>query len=209
MDRVSEQGTPSHPDPASARLVAALRAGEPAAFEALIRGYGGRLLAACRRLLPNEDDARDCVQDTFLQAFRHIAQFEGRADLGTWLYRIAINQALMRLRAAAGGQEAAIDDLLPQFDGHGARAVEPVWNFAESVEDALARQKTRELVLAKIAELPEGYRSVLILRDVEELSTREVGERLGLTESTVKVRLHRARAALKRLLEPLWQGGYA
>jgi RNA polymerase sigma-70 factor, ECF subfamily len=76
-------------------LVAALREGDAQAFETMIRRYGGRLLATCGRLLADEEDARDCVQEAFLQAFRQIAQFEGRAELGTWLHRIAINQALM------------------------------------------------------------------------------------------------------------------
>jgi RNA polymerase sigma-70 factor, ECF subfamily len=185
-------------------LIAALRAGDAEAFEDVIMRYGGRLLAVCRHLLGDEEEARDCVQEALLSAFRQIGRFEGRAELGTWLHRIAVNQALMRLRAQASAPEGPIDHLLPRFDDHGGRH-EPAWRFEESVEEALGRRQTRALVLAQIALLPEAYRTVLLLRDVEKLTTREVGELLSLGESAVKVRLHRARAALKRLLEPLWQ----
>lgn len=186
------------------QLVQALRASNPHAFELMIRRYGGRLLATTRRLLQNDEDARDCVQETFLQAFRQIDQFEGRADLATWLHRIAINQALVRLRSQSRWREDSIEDLLPQFDERGCRH-EPTWQFHETAEEMLGRHRTRETVLAKISELPDVFRVVLMLRDVEELSTREVAERLAVSENVVKVRLHRARAALKRLLDPLWR----
>jgi RNA polymerase sigma-70 factor (ECF subfamily) len=186
-------------------LIEELRAGDACAFEALVRNYGGRLLAVARRLLQHEDDARDCVQESFLQAFRHIGQFQGEAAIGTWLHRIAVNQALMKLRLRARQREEPIDDLSPQFDDNGIR-VEPMWAYRESVDDMLARQETRETVRAKISALPDNYRIVLMLRDIEEMSTREVAELLQLSEGAVKIRLHRARGALKKLLEPLWKG---
>lgn len=188
-----------------AALIEALRAGDARAFEALVRNHSGRLLAIARRLLRHEEDARDCVQETFLQAFRHIGQFAAEAEVGTWLHRIAVNQALMKLRSRARRREESVDDPYQQFDANGLR-VEPMWQYRESVDDMLARRKTREAVHAQIAALPDNYRIVLMLRDIEEMSTREVAELLQLSEGTVKVRLHRARGALKKLLEPLWKG---
>ncbi len=187
-----------------AEILASLRRGEQAGFEALVRRYGGRLLATARRLLQNEEDARDCLQDALLNVFKRIDQFEGRSSLATWLHRIVVNRALMKLRERARKGEESIDPLLPEFDARGCR-IEPDWHFRESVEEMLARQQTREAVRDKIAALPENYRIVLMLRDIEELSTAEAAELLGVSEGTVKVRLHRARAALKKLLEPLWQ----
>lgn len=194
---------PPGPDREQIDLVDALRAGDALAYTALIRRHGRRLLHAARRLLGSEEDARDCVQETFVQAFRRIGAFEGRADLGTWLHRIAINQALMKLRSRSRHPEASIEELLPEFDRFGCR-IEPVWQWSETVDEMLARRQTRELVVDKIAALPEDYRIVLMLRDVEEYDTREVADLLGVSTNVVKVRLHRARAALKRLLEPLF-----
>jgi RNA polymerase sigma-70 factor (ECF subfamily) len=168
-------------------LIAALQAGDAGAFEDVIRRCGGRLLAACRRLLADDEEARDCVQDALLRAFR----------------QIAVNQALRWRRAQASVPEATIDPLLPQFDDNGARQ-EPAWRIEESVAEQLSRRQTRAGA-GQDRRAAEAYRTVLVLRDVEELTTREVGELLSLGESAVKVRLHRARAALKRLLEPLWQ----
>ena len=185
-------------------LLKGLRAGDDVAFQAMIRQYGGRLLAVARRLLRHEEDARDCVQETFLQAFRQIEQFEGRAALGTWLHRIAVNQALARLRKRAAGREESVEDLQPAFDAWGTR-VEPVWHLERSVDDLLDSATTRRAVREKIDSLPPRYRTVLMLRDIEELSTREVAEVLGDSEGAVKVRLHRARAALRTLLEPHWR----
>ncbi|MEM7024284.1 MAG: sigma-70 family RNA polymerase sigma factor [Pseudomonadota bacterium] len=189
-----------------AELVGALQAGDEQAFETVVRRYGGRLLAATRRLLQNEEDARDSVQEAFLQAFRRIDRFEGHADLGTWLHRIAINQALMKLRARGQRREGPIDELEGEFDRLGSR-IEPSLDVRETVDEMLARRQTCTEVMARIAELPEHMRVVLMLRDIEELSTREVAALLDLSEANVKIRLHRARAALKKLLEPLWKAG--
>ncbi len=187
-----------------AEILAALRQGAQSGFEALMRRHGGRLLATARRLLQNEEDARDCLQDSFLKVFERIDQFEGRASLATWLHRIVVNTALMKLRARARKAEESIDPLLPDFDERGCR-IEPAWNFPETVEEMLAREQIREAVRDKIAALPETYRIVLMLRDIEGLSTAETAALLEVSEGVVKVRLHRARAALKKLLEPLWQ----
>jgi RNA polymerase sigma-70 factor, ECF subfamily len=181
------------------RLVTALKAGEEWAYEAIVRVYGGRLLAVARRFVRNEDDARDVLQSAYLSAFRSVAQFEGAAQLATWLHRIVVNTALMKLRTRRRRPEESIDDLLPSFleDGH---HVEQFAEWSTPVDVLLERDETRRTVRGCIDELPESYRTVLLLRDIEERSTQEVAEALNCTPTAVKVRLHRARQALSTLL---------
>ena len=185
-------------------LVDALRRGENRAYEAAIRQYGGRLLGTATRLLGSPDEARDCVQETFLQVHRKIDTFEARAQLGTWLHRICVNACLMKLRKRARHNETTIDELLPEFDANDCR-IEPAWHIAP-IEDLLEQAETRQLVHDSIAELPEDYRIALMLRDIEGYSTAETAKTLDITEGAVKTRLHRARAALKKQLEPLFDG---
>ncbi len=183
-----------------APLIARLRAGDDAAFEELVRAHGGRMLAVARRFLP-EEDARDAVQDAFVSVTRSIEKFESNARLSTWLHRIVVNAALMKIRSRKRRPEDSIEELLPRFrdDGHQGQPASP---WRESVQQTLERQEVRELVREKIAELPESYRAVLLLRDVEELDTQETADSLGITPNNVKVRLHRARQALRTLLDP-------
>jgi len=199
---MSERGTPGALDETA--LLARLRAGEEAAYETLVRAFGGRLLAAARRMLGNEEDARDAVQEAFLSAFRGLDRFEGEARLSTWLHRIVLNASLMRLRQQRRRPEVPIDDLLPRFleDGH---AADPAQEWKLPL-DVLARHETREIVRRSIERLPDAYRSVLLLRDVEELDTEETARLLGLSGSAVKTRLHRARQALRGLLDPHLRG---
>ncbi len=181
-------------------LVARLRAGEDAAFEQLVRDFGGRMLAVARRYLP-EEDARDAVQDAFVSVTRAIDKFEGSSRLSTWLHRIVVNAALMRIRSRKRRPEESIEELLPRFleDGHQEH---PATLWRQSVQQSLERQEVRQLVHDKIQELPDSYRTVLLLRDVEELDTQETAEALGISTTNVKVRLHRARQALRTLLDP-------
>lgn len=190
-----------------AGLLARLRDGDDAAFEELVRRQGPLLLAVARRILRNEADARDAVQEAFVSAFRALASFEGQARLSTWLHRIAANAALMRLRARRRKPEEPIEDLLPKFleDGHHAAHPTP-WLSAERL---IGEREVRDFVRSAIDRLPESYREVLLLRDIEELDTAAVAEVLCITENLVKVRLHRARQALRTLLEPRFrQGGF-
>lgn len=191
--------------PHDGALLAAMRAGEARAFEELVRTFTPRLLAVARRLVGDQAAAEDCVQEAFLNAFRGLDGFEGRAGLGTWLHRITVNTALARLRARRAKREESIDHLLPRFDEFGFR-VEPSWSASRGVEELVDDSEVAALVRAKIEELPESYRQVIVLRDLEELSTGEVASLLGENEGTVKVRLHRARMALKTKLEPLLRG---
>lgn len=188
--------SPSEPE---AELLARLRAGDEAAFEELVRANTARLLAVCTRILRSEEDARDAVQEAFLSAFQGLAAFEGNARLSTWLHRIAINASLMKLRARRRRPEVPIDDLLPCFRSDGARVHDAADWDAEAI-GRLDTGATRRLVRACIDRLPELYRTVLVLRDLEELDTRETAAALGVTADTVKMRLHRGRQALRALL---------
>jgi RNA polymerase sigma-70 factor (ECF subfamily) len=189
--------TPPGPAAATsdAELVRRLKAGDEAAYETVVRTLGGRLLAVARRFLQDEDLAKDAVQDALLSAFRSIQGFDGGAQLSTWLHRIVVNAALMRLRTRRRKPELPIEPLLPAFadDGHHARPVVP---WVEGVEHQLIRDETRARVRQAIAELPESYRTVLLLRDIEERSTREAADLVGISENALKLRLHRARQAL-------------
>jgi RNA polymerase sigma-70 factor (ECF subfamily) len=157
------------------------------------------MLAVARRIVGNDEDARDVVQSAYLSAFRAIDAFEGAAQLSTWLHRIVVNTALMRLRSRRRKPEESIETLLPAFkaDGH---FEERFASGSLSAEQLLERKETRQIVRAAIEQLPDAYRTVLILRDIEEMPTREVADALEITPAAVKVRLHRARQALFTLL---------
>ena len=186
-------------------LVAALRAGDERAFETLVRTFGGRLLAVARRFVRNEQDAQDVVQSAYLSAFRSVGQFEGHCLISTWLHRIVVNTALMKLRSRRRKPEESIEELLPAFleDGH---HVEQFSDWGTPADTLLERQQTRAIVRSCIGHLPDSYREVLILRDIEELSTQEAAEALRITPTAVKVRLHRARQALSTLLRTEYAG---
>jgi RNA polymerase sigma-70 factor (ECF subfamily) len=182
-------------------LLTRLRAGEDAAYEELVRTYSPRLLAVARRIVGNDEEARDVIQDAFLNAFRSLRNFHGDARLSTWLHRIVVNSALMKLRTRKRKPEESIEPLLPAFlaDGHYA---EKFSAWGERADEALSRTETQELVRARIDELPESFRTVLVLRDIEGLDTEETARVLETTPNAVKIRLHRARAALRTLLAP-------
>jgi RNA polymerase sigma-70 factor (ECF subfamily) len=184
-----------------AELLIALRARDPKAIRCFVRAQTGPMHAVARRLLGTEDEAREVVQEAFLRAFQSLDQFRGSSRLGTWLHRIVVNEALMWLRArkAKAGAES-LDALLPRFyeDGH-RMAPMPAWS--EPVDVLLQRGEVRELVRRSIERLPETLRVVLVLRDIEDIDVKETAAMLEVNEGVVKTRLHRARQALRALLE--------
>lgn len=189
-------------DPADAEeqaLLAGLRAGSDDAFETLVRTTSARLLAVARRIVGSEEDARDVLQESYASAFKSIGRFAGNAKLSTWLHRIVVNMSLMRLRTRKRKPEESIEPLLPTFkdDGHQVNAAV---EWSDGADVALERAETRAFVRAQIDTLPDTYRTVLLLRDIEEMSTSDVAAMLGTTENAVKIRLHRARQALRALL---------
>ncbi len=181
-------------------LLADLRRGDPMAFEYLVRHFGPPLLTVIRRYLGCEDFCQDVLQETYLAAFRAIERFEGASKLGTWLHRIAVNAALMKLRSQKRRPEVAIEDLLPKYleDGHRENPG-PAWCVTGDSE-AEARER-QMLVRSAIDRLPETYRVVVLLRDIDGLDTQQTAAILETSESVVKTRLHRARQALRELLD--------
>jgi RNA polymerase sigma-70 factor (ECF subfamily) len=196
------------PEPAAAAsssadevaLVTRLRSGDESAFEETVRRYGPPLAAVLRRYLPDEHEAQDALQDAFLSAFKALPRFQGESTLGTWLHRIAVNAALMKLRTRRRRPERPIDDLLPSYleDGHRA---EPRGAWSPRPDEVAVGRENVALVRRAIDQLPESYRTVLLLRDIDEHTTEETAELLELSVANVKTRLHRARQALRELLD--------
>jgi len=182
-----------------AELLARFRSNDPGAMEELMRTLGPRLLATARRITGNEDDARDAFQDALISAWKNIESFQGDSKLSTWLHRITVNAALAKLRKNKRSPRTSLDGLLPNFDNSGHRILgDPV---APRVDDRLQLEELQQAVREKIEELPEDYRNVVILRDIEQLDTKRTADALGIKEGAAKTRLHRARQALRALME--------
>lgn len=186
-------------------LARRLQSGDDAAFVELVKEFGPRLLSVIHRYLPDDTDAQDALQNTFVSVFKAIDQFQCQSRLDTWLHRIAVNSALQVIRKRKRRQEVSIDDMLPQYlpDGHRANPG-PAWQI-----DSLAGQmdeETRALIRHHIHQLPEIFRVVLVMRDIDQLSTEEVAVALEISESNVKTRLHRARQALRESLDHYFCG---
>jgi RNA polymerase sigma-70 factor (ECF subfamily) len=186
-----------------ADLLSRLRAGDEQACEVLVRQNIGRMLAVAQRFLGCIEDGADAVQEAFCSAFQAIDRFEGTSALSTWLHRIVVNVCLMRLRSRSRRRTISIDALLPAFDETG-HYLQPVAPWSEQPGNRLERAETQNQVRACINLLPDDYRAVVLLRDIEELDTEETAEVLGISVPAVKTRLHRARQALRSLLEPLF-----
>jgi len=182
-------------------LVQAALAGDQSACANIVECYGPRMMAVARRFMQCDADCNDTLQDAFISAFKSLSRFEANSRLSTWLHRITVNACLMRLRSAGTRKETSIEELLPTFDwrGHHTRHVPQIHSPAGVLES----NEKREFVRNAINQLPEAYRIILIMRDIEELDTAETANLLHTTENNVKTRLHRARQALRTLLEPL------
>jgi RNA polymerase sigma-70 factor, ECF subfamily len=188
---------------AEMQLIDGLRAQDPSALEILMDRYSPRLYRVAFGITRSRGDAEEVVQDTFLTLFRKVDSFEGRSALGTWLYRVAANAALIKRRGKRDEVEVSLEDYLPTFkaDGHreGDRSL-LLADWSATPERELLSGEAREIMEEGLALLPEHYRAILVLRDVEELSNEEVAEVLGESIASVKSRLHRARMALREVL---------
>jgi RNA polymerase sigma-70 factor (ECF subfamily) len=178
-------------------LLDGLRRCDPAAFAELFASYSDRVFRLAVRFLNDEAEAEEVVQDTFLAIFEKIDGFEGRSKLGTWIYRIAANFALMRLRARRPGNSSLdaepddrADPIMPAVLADWTSAPESLLSGAESLAE----------MERAIAALPDTLRTAFVLRDLEELSTEEAADVLGITPGALKVRLHRARLMLRERL---------
>jgi len=183
-----------------AGLIARILAGEKDLFHELIRPYERMVYLTLFAIVKNEAEAEDGAQETVISTYRHLASFRGEAKFSTWLTTIAINEGRKRLRKAKGAAEDSIEE---QTEGHeGDFTPAPLTDWREIPLEALERKELREALRVAVAELPDIYRQVFILRDVEELNGEETAQALGITTSTVKVRLHRARMMLQKRLVP-------
>ena len=195
---MSEAPATTPPDP-DAALLARARSGDFGAFEQLVTQYERSIFSVTMRILGNRADAQEIVQDTFLSVLQHLEGFEGRSSFRTWLFRIATNHALKRLRKRRGLRTTSLDG--PAGDESGDRAPLPhPQTIAPWKSDPLSlasAAETREILDRAMNALPEKYRLVFLLRDVQGLSTEETAEALSLTLSNTKVRLLRARLMLR------------
>jgi RNA polymerase sigma-70 factor, ECF subfamily len=175
----------------------ALRAGDRAEFARLVDTYSAPIYRLGLRMLGNEQDAEDVLQNTFISAFTHLSSFEGRSSILTWLYRIAVNESLMSMRR--GKPEVNIDDADTSDDADDFSPSQFV-DWGSLPEDVLLSVEGKQALDRAIQSLPENLRTVFLLRDIQELSIKETADALDLTESNVKIRLFRARLSLREQL---------
>jgi RNA polymerase sigma factor (sigma-70 family) len=183
------------------QLVARIAGGDQEAFETLMRRYNGKLFRVARAILKDDADAEDALQDAYLDAYRHIGDFRGGAQLGTWLTRITINQALMRVRRQKHDR-VVIPFADPDGTGTptGAAEAEMADETSEPPPRAALRAEIRALIERRIDELPVAFRVVFVMRDVEDMSVEQTAECLSIPSATVRTRLFRARALLRDAL---------
>ena len=182
------------------RLAARIARHDPAAFEALMRRHNGKLFRVARAILRDDGEAEDALQDAYVDAYRHIGDFRGGSRLVTWLTRIVINHSLMRLRRQKRDRvvvpidrHRSDDRELPEVDVPDRRS--------ESPSDATLRGEIRRILERRIDELPVAFRTVFVMRDVEDMTVQETADCLSIPSATVRTRLFRARALLRQALE--------
>jgi len=184
-----------------AELAARIARRDEAAFEALMRRNNGKLFRVARAILRDDAEAEDALQDAYLDAYRHIADFRGNAQLATWLTRIVVNEASGRLRKTR--RRADIIELVPGASGletHSEDAMSDERAAPETPDDAALRAEARRLIEARIDALPDQLRTVFMLRAVEDLSVQETAAALGMLEATVRSQYFRARGLLREAL---------
>ncbi len=181
-------------------LIARVVAGESELFHELIRPYERLVYVTIFAILKNETEAEDGAQEAMISAFRNLKSFRGEAKFSTWLVTIAMNEARKRLRKAKTAAEDSLDE--PRDDGQGDFTPEVLTDWREIPLEALERKELREKLQEAVATLPQKYQEVFVLRDIEELNQGETAVALGINVTLVKVRLHRARMMLQKVLAP-------
>jgi len=195
-------------DLGEAELVELARRGGENAIRTLIERNNQRLFRAARSVLRNDGEAEDVVQETYVKAFTALASFRGEASFSTWLTRIALNEAVSRLRRRRRNSDLEALDQAVSADA-GLVSLFPLSLVPLPADTEAARSEMRQILETAIDGLPEGFRTVFVLRDVEGLSTEETAEQLTLKPETVKTRLHRARRMLRAVLEEQMRGSFA
>lgn len=182
-------------------LVHSLRNREDSGYATLVRSYGPQVKAIATRYLRSEADAADCFQDTFIAVFQGIDSFQRRSSFRQWVRGVTINQCLMKLRKQQRRREESIEHMLPMFDDRGSRVDVARPQQKAEVGEIIDAERIKEIVRKNIDRLPGDYRLVLLLRDIDGYSTSEAATILGIKVGAAKTRLHRARSALKFMLE--------
>ena len=178
-------------------LLAQSRRGDTRAFAELVRRYEGKIFRLAQHITQNREDAEDVLQETFMKAYEHLDQFKGDSKFYTWIVRIAVNQALMKLRRRKTDKSVSLDE---QIDTGEDTIVREIAAWDEDPEQRFSREELGDILDHAVDSLEPPYRSVFVLRDVEELSTEETAEALGLSVPAVKSRLLRARLQLREKL---------
>jgi RNA polymerase sigma-70 factor, ECF subfamily len=184
-------------------LVAAAKAGDAAAFEELVNRYERKIFRLTMNITGNREDAEDAMQDAFLKAYTHLQSFQGDSRFYTWLVRIAANEALMRLRKRRPNQ-FSLDEPVQGEDDLMPREIE---DWDPSPEQRYAQTEMQEILNEAVAKLEPDFRTVFVLRDVEQLSTEETAQALGISVPAVKSRLLRARLKLRQKLNRYFRRG--
>jgi RNA polymerase sigma-70 factor (ECF subfamily) len=177
-----------------AAVVAQARLGDATAFSELLRRYEGKIFRLALHITQNREDAEDVLQETFLKAYEHLDQFQGQSKFYTWIVRIAVNQALMKLRKRKSDRSVSLDDTIDTGEDTVAREIA---GWDENPEQQYSREELSRILGGAVDDLAPIYRAVFVLRDVDELSTEETAEALGLSVPAVKSRLLRARLQLR------------
>ena len=187
-----------------AALVTEAKAGNYGAFEELVNRYERKIYRLGMNITGSPEDAEDVLQETFLKAFQHLPDFRADARFYTWIVRIAVNEALMKLRKRRASKEVAVEDF---EDEEGAVTVREFADWKPNPEEQMARAELEDILRNAIRGLPPSFRTVFYLRDVEGLSTEETAEMLDLSEGAVKARLFRARLRLREDLSKVFKRG--
>src|SRR5580698_1736575 len=183
-------------------LVTRARAGDTGAFSALLRRYDGKIFRLAMNITQNREDAEDVLQEAFLKAYEHLDQFQGNSKFYTWIVRIAVNQALMKLRKRKSDRSVSLDEGIDTGEDTVTREI-ATWD--ENPEQQYTREEVNQILSSAVDSLAPPYRTVFVLRDVEEMSTEETAEALGLSIPAVKSRLLRARLQLREKLTRLFK----
>ena len=178
-------------------LVQAAKAGDVASFEELVKRYDRNVFRIAQHITQNREDAEDVVQDAFIKAYRNLAQFQGNSKFYTWLVRIAVNEALMKLRRRKTAKTVSLDEDVTTDEGSMPREVA---DWSPNPEQLYDQSELGEILQKTIQALPESFRTVFVLRDIEGMSTEETAEMLNLSVPAVKSRLLRARLQLRERL---------
>lgn len=210
MDATSDPApSPSPPgEPSDRELVELARRGDTAAFTTLVGRHQRQIYRLALRMMGNDADAEEVLQEAFLHAFQKLGDFRGDAAFNSWIYRIAANSALMRLRRKRRAPDAVSADAEPasdappgpRFGADGAYVEPPRSDWSLRADDALQNQQLGRALEQAVANLSDDYRVVFLLKDVDGLSNEDIADSLGLSVPAVKSRLHRARLALREQL---------